>query len=494
MERRPKYIPQGRSIGVKIESGLLSSAGSFSAMEDVLGVWDFTSIFCAGYLLALAHDAWFGPSVLSASRSEFGSFALRFSLIGGLLAPLVLRGSSGPTERDRTAAGMIRRTTPRIIMMLTLLLVIGFLTKTLIYMPRIWIVAWSTEIFGAAIVGRLMLMHYVNSAAARGLLRSRVAIVGDAVAAQRAQQQLFEASSSAVEIVGIFQDTVDGPADDGGLAGLIEIGKREKLDRIVLAIPDADAARLHGVVRHLKALDVDIALYSQLLSECALPTRLDQLGGVSMLVIAGRPIRRWGLVFKAFEDKFLGALLVIMLLPLMAIIALNIKLDSPGPILFRQRRHGWNNREFEVFKFRTMTVAPDYDDAKLQQTRRNDQRITRVGRFLRESSLDELPQLFNVLLGDMSLVGPRPHPIAMRTEERLGTEIIAEYSHRHRVKPGITGWAQIRGFRGATTTEAQVRQRVEHDIYYIENWSVFFDIKILALTPLRILLDRGNAF
>jgi len=202
--------------------------------------------------------------------------------------------------------------------------------------------------------------------------------------------------------------------------------------------------------------------------------------------------RRW-LLLKELEDKILSIVLMLLILPLMIMIAISIRFDSPGPIIFRQRRHGLNNVEFDIFKFRTMGVHPG-GSAEFQQTRRHDPRVTRVGRFLRRTSLDELPQIFNVLCGQMSLVGPRPHPTAMRTENRLGHEIIPDYWRRHRMKPGMTGWAQINGLRGATQTVDQVRRRVECDIFYIENWSILFDIKILILTPIRVILHDDTAF
>jgi lipopolysaccharide/colanic/teichoic acid biosynthesis glycosyltransferase len=176
--------------------------------------------------------------------------------------------------------------------------------------------------------------------------------------------------------------------------------------------------------------------------------------------------------------------LTLLFLPLMAFIAVAIRLDSRGPILFRQPRHGLNDRVVCVYKFRTMYhEATDLGGGR--QTTRDDDRITRVGRFLRRTSLDELPQLFNVVRGEMSLVGPRPHPINMLTEEKLCHEIVAGYAQRHKMKPGITGWAQINGWRGATDTCYQLRQRVEHDIYYVENWSIGLDLKILLATAFR---------
>jgi len=213
---------------------------------------------------------------------------------------------------------------------------------------------------------------------------------------------------------------------------------------------------------------------------------------VPVSLLADRPIKRWDAVIKGAEDFLIGGIVTLLLLPVLALIALAIKLNGPGPIIFKQRRHTFNNREFDIYKFRTMrwnpTAAQD-----LKQTSRHDDRITRVGRFLRSSSLDELPQLFNVLKGDMSLVGPRPHAVNMRTEDRLGHEITGVYAHRHRVKPGITGWSQVNGARGATDTTAQLCRRVELDLHYIENWSLLLDLKILVLTP-REVIKRTNAY
>ena len=228
-----------------------------------------------------------------------------------------------------------------------------------------------------------------------------------------------------------------------------------------------------------------------------LPETLPAVGQVGdalpVMLLADRPIKRWSAVLKAGADRVLAAVLTLLLLPLLAGIALAIRLDSPGPVLFTQRRHGFNNGEFDIYKFRTMRVATAGADAPLQQTVRGDPRVTRVGRFLRKWSLDELPQVFNVLDGTMSLVGPRPHAVNMRTEQHLGHEIVDAYPHRHRVRPGITGWAQVNGARGATDTAAQLQRRVTLDLHYIEHWSPLLDVKILVLTC-REVLRATNAF
>jgi exopolysaccharide biosynthesis polyprenyl glycosylphosphotransferase len=210
-------------------------------------------------------------------------------------------------------------------------------------------------------------------------------------------------------------------------------------------------------------------------------------------MLAERPIRHWHAVLKSAMDYSLGALATLALLPALGAIALAIRVDDPGPVLFKQRRHGYNNREFDIYKFRTMRLGANPSDQVLKQTVRGDPRITRVGAFLRKWSLDELPQLFNVLRGEMSLVGPRPHAVVMRTEERLGEQIVPSYPHRHRVKPGITGWAQVHGARGATDTAEQLRRRIELDLYYIEHCSPLLDLKVLLMTC-REVLRATNAF
>lgn len=217
---------------------------------------------------------------------------------------------------------------------------------------------------------------------------------------------------------------------------------------------------------------------------------------VAVHLLADRPIKRWGAVAKAGEDLVLGGLLTVLLSPVLAAIAVAIRIDSPGPIIFTQRRHTLDNREFDIYKFRTMRwqgLGALSGAEPLLQTRRQDERVTAVGRILRAWSLDELPQLFNVLRGEMSLVGPRPHAVNMRTEDRLGHEITELYPHRHRIRPGITGWSQVNGARGATDTAEQLRRRVQFDLHYIDNWSLLLDLKILALTG-REVLRRTNAY
>jgi putative colanic acid biosynthesis UDP-glucose lipid carrier transferase len=240
------------------------------------------------------------------------------------------------------------------------------------------------------------------------------------------------------------------------------------------------------LIDELSVLPVDVWLCPAEFDMPILGT--SRLGALSLLQVKPKPIRDWGYVLKLTLDYVLGAISLILFAPLMLAVALAIKLDSPGPVLFKQRRHGYNHRLIHVYKFRTMRVAED--GAVVVQARKDDDRVTRIGKFLRRTSIDELPQLFNVLKGEMSLVGPRPHAVA---HNQLYCARLERYANRHCVKPGMTGWAQIHGFRGPTEDPEKMRKRVQMDLYYIENWSISLDLKIIALTPFVGFVHR-NAF
>ena len=247
------------------------------------------------------------------------------------------------------------------------------------------------------------------------------------------------------------------------------------------------------MLRKLWVLPVDIRLAAHTSTLRFRPRAYSYIGNVPVLDIYDRPIADWNFVLKGLFDRVVGGLLLIALSPVMALTALAVKLDSKGPAFFRQKRYGFNNELIEVYKFRSMyTDMADASAAKL--VTKDDPRVTRVGRFIRKTSLDELPQLINVVFkGNLSLVGPRPHAVHAKAQNRLYDEVVDGYFARHRVKPGITGWAQVNGWRGETDTQEKIQRRVEHDLYYIENWSVFFDLYILAKTPIS-LLKTENAY
>ena len=264
--------------------------------------------------------------------------------------------------------------------------------------------------------------------------------------------------------------------------------RRGEIDEVILALPWSAERRLMQIIGQLSVAPVHIRLSPDLIG-FNFPDRITRtVARLPLLGVFERPISGWSHVFKRIEDVVITSLALLFLAPLLLLIALLVKLDSPGPALFRQQRHGFNHRIIEVLKFRTMRVDCAGQDGSLQATK-DDPRVTRVGGFLRKTSLDELPQLLNVLTGEMSLVGPRPHPIGLGSQGRRFDDVVERYAARHRVKPGITGWAQVNGWRGETDTVEKIQKRVEHDLYYIDNWTVWFDIEIMFKTLLTLWRD-----
>jgi Undecaprenyl-phosphate glucose phosphotransferase len=259
-----------------------------------------------------------------------------------------------------------------------------------------------------------------------------------------------------------------------------------------VALPVGAETRVLELLKKLWVLPIDIRLAADA-SRLKFAARTYSFAGtVPLIDIIDRPIADWSVLAKWLFDIGVGLMALVGLAPVMALVALAVKLDSKGPVLFRQKRYGFNNQLIEIYKFRSMFV--DQSDANASRlVTKGDPRVTRVGRFIRKTSLDELPQLFNVIKGELSLVGPRPHALQAKAADRLYQDVVDGYFARHRVKPGITGWAQINGWRGETDTEEKTHKRVEHDLYYIDNWSVLFDLYILLKTPIALL--RGeNAY
>jgi Undecaprenyl-phosphate glucose phosphotransferase len=306
---------------------------------------------------------------------------------------------------------------------------------------------------------------------------------------------------SDVQAIGLFDDRGEdrAPAVCGGLLklgsvdDLVEFARLTRVDLVIFSLPISAEGRILQMLKKLWVLPVDIRLSAHSNKLQFRPRSYSYIGTVPVIDVFDRPITDWDVVMKWLFDKLVGGLALLAAAPVMALVALAIKLDSPGPVFFRQKRYGFNNEMIEVFKFRSMYVEKtDATAAKL--VTKDDPRVTRVGRFIRKTSLDELPQLINVVFkGNLSLVGPRPHAVHAKAADRLYDEAVDGYFARHRVKPGITGWAQINGWRGETDSEMKIQRRVEHDLYYIENWSVLFDLYILAMTPLA-LAKTENAY
>lgn len=320
-----------------------------------------------------------------------------------------------------------------------------------------------------------------------------MAVLGVGEQGRRFLRHLGEANPYFVNVIGVFHDDAppaepvfEGKAVLGGVEALLAYARRQQIDDVVVALPWNAGRRVSQTVETLKQLPVNVYLSTDLVGfELAFRPVIGGLSQMPMFEVVQRPISGWSSAIKAVEDYVLASALLILLSPLLLIIAIMIRLDSPGPVFFMQARLGFNNKEFHIYKFRSM-YHRDTPETEVRQARRGDPRVTRVGRFIRATSLDELPQLLNVLDGTMSLVGPRPH--ALSHNEEYGARIRG-YFARHRVKPGITGWAQVNGLRGETDTIDMMEARIRHDIYYAENWSVFFDLKILIMTALVVLFQ-----
>jgi len=352
-----------------------------------------------------------------------------------------------------------------------------------------WVAAWFAG--GTILLGgsRLLLWRQMKHWEQAGRLGEVVAIVGAGPVAQRLLRDL-NAHHTNLRIVGVYDDKAPhlpsqcmGHPIRGTIANLIEDARRLGIDTVIVALPLADDRLLVDTLNRLCLVPVDVRLCPDAFGLRLGEVRASHMGGHTFLNVIDRPLREGRWTIKALEDRILGAAILAMISPVLLAIAIAIKLDSPGPVFFRQKRYGYNNRLIEVWKFRSMYT--DMTDASAQQlTRRNDPRITPIGRFLRRTSLDELPQFLNVVRGEMSIVGPRPHALAAKAGTQLYQEAVKYYDARHRVKPGITGWAQVNGWRGETDTVEQIRKRVEHDLYYIENWSILLDFKIIVRTIL----------
>jgi len=349
-----------------------------------------------------------------------------------------------------------------------------------------WIASWYILTLGVLFLERLGILLWARVLRAENRLLQRVAVYGAGDMIERVVDSLFAEDRDLV-FAGAFSDSnarVFGLSPQGGLQHLIEHAQNGACDRIIVALPSGERQAIHEAVTRLEQLPIDVQLAPDAIT---LPDRIAG-NGLVLLDVQHRPLSARGVLIKAAMDYLFGAIALVLFAPAMAVIAIAIKWDSPGPVFFVQRRNGYNHRVIRVMKFRTMTVTED--GPVVTQAVRGDKRITRVGRFLRRTSLDELPQLFNVLHGELSLVGPRPHAVA---HNEAYAQILANYGSRHKVKPGITGWAQVNGCRGETRTTEDMRKRVDLDLHYIENWSPWLDIEILVRT-LIVPFHSPNAY
>jgi polysaccharide biosynthesis protein PslA len=370
-----------------------------------------------------------------------------------------------------------------------------FLSREGGLVSRRWPLLWL--FLGAAllIAWRCFLARLLQKWSGSGRLARRVAVIGAGEFSREFIERL-RSEPNFYTVVGLYDDRLsrvppvqEGVKVRGSVRDLLERSRQEQIDLIVIALPLQAISRISMILDQIGSAVADICLTTDFVGFRYKSSQISSVGSNPVVLIEERPLKDWRAAKKAAFDMVIGSLMLVFLSPLLALIALAIRLDSPGPILFRQPRLGFNNRLFTCYKFRSMHHGMT-DLTGVRQVTRGDARVTRLGKWLRALSLDELPQLLNVLKGDMSLVGPRPHPPNTRAEDKLFADVVAKYAFRHRVKPGMTGWAQINGWRGETKTVEQIENRVACDLAYIENWSMWFDLRILLLTVTREILSR----
>ena len=447
-------------------------------LTDLLTFWDFVACAAAGKIALAFYARYVLATPLDYSAS--GPF-WRDILFGSLIAALVLRSPAAELRPcHNSTSRLVLVAARKCFMAFAILIAVGLATRATDDLARLWLLSWLGIFALTVACTRLAAGRYLGRLQRRGALREAVAVMGPAGIRERMAARI----AGEVDVVGLFGTDMPDfplPGQDDELDQLLHLGREGGVHSVILAVQPDRQAEIGRIVERLKALPVQVALCADDCWAGEATPQMRMLGGIAMSVVADRPIKRWDLLAKMLVDKVGALLLLALLAPLLLAVALAVAASGPGPVIFRQTRSGWCGRDFVIFKFRTMHTGPA---ASGGQTRRGDPRCTRVGRLLRASSLDELPQLWNVLRGDMSLVGPRPHAAALHDIDRAGREIVAEYAQRHRVKPGLTGWAQVNGARGATHSLAQMRRRVDYDLYYIENWSLLLDLKILLKTPL----------
>ncbi len=376
-----------------------------------------------------------------------------------------------------------------------LLLACGWLTASLALFDARLLATWALAAPLLHAGGLVLLNRLLRRAAAAPAQQRRAVIVGGGLLAARVAAALGQRTEQPTQVLGFFDDRNDERLDAGaraarrgGLAELAAFVRERGVHEVYVTLPLMSQPRIAQLVDELHGTTASLYFVPDVLATPVVQGRLDSLHGLPVLALCETPFTGVDALVKRASDLVIASAAVLLLAPVMAAIAVAVRLDSPGPALFRQRRNGLGGEEIVVWKFRTMRVLQD--GASVPQATKGDPRITRVGAWLRRTSLDELPQFFNVLQGRMSVVGPRPHAVAHNEQYRA---LIRAYQIRHKVRPGITGWAQVHGCRGETDTLEKMQQRVEYDIDYLRHWSLALDLRIVLRTA-RLVLGDDKAY
>lgn len=457
----------------------ISAAGWRSLAADIAWLVDIAAIAVAGGILIAVDN---GANAANPTGAVL--------LIGCLFAANILPFARAYKIDDLLRPGIgIARAILGWSMTIAAVIVALFAMKLSQQVPRLWLGAWFVSGAAALASARLVLAWAWGRGATASVMVRRIAVVGLGDRLASVVQQIGDVDASVQVTAVLALDDMPTQPWPSTIKTLASFGHLETevlagaVDQIVLALPSRPSGLFEPTMRALRHLPIDIGWAPELPDLRTPVLGVAQVGDMPLVCLQRRPLDGWRYVLKSLEDRVLAGCMLLAAAPAMVLIAVAVKLDSPGPILYRQQRRGFSRDPIALLKFRSMYIDQcDAPDATVvEQASRNDPRVTPVGRWLRRTSLDELPQLFNVLRGEMSVIGPRPHAVA---HDNHYADLIDDYLGRHRVKPGMTGWAQVHGFRGETRTLADMRRRIELDLEYIDRWSLWLDLQIFARTLL----------
>ncbi len=456
-------------------------ANSYSALTRI---YDLLIIYLAFYLVTLTYDVPFNEPYVLAVSLVFTFFVLLAEAFGLYRRWFV-----------KKLKVMVLVLVSVILLSFIGLLMVAFFLKISDSYSRVGLSLWFAYALAGLVVSRLFHSHCKRQLVKSGYLTRRAAIVGATPAGEHLAEQCDLYPELGFKCVGFYDDRLPERLPEELRAKVlddvdhcVEQAKRGEIEVLFLALPMEAQERIKSIVNQLGDTTVDVHLIPDFLLSNLMHARVDRIGDMDTLSVFESPYHGAKMLAKRAEDLFLACAILLLVSPLMLAISVAIKLTSRGPVFFKQDRYGLGGEKIQVWKFRTMKVMENGD--KVVQAGKNDPRVTPLGRFLRRTSLDELPQFFNVILGEMSVVGPRPHAVSHNEEYRRK---VAFYMLRHKVKPGITGWAQVNGWRGETDTVEKMIKRVEYDLQYIRHWSVLLDFKIILLTIVRGFVDK-NAY
>jgi Undecaprenyl-phosphate glucose phosphotransferase len=486
--------PLGLS-GTQEQRGRINSTWSEEIAAGALVALDFLAVVLAGLL----------SDVLLSPRTDKLVSHLAGSLICGIS---VVQANALFKLYDLTQAKrllpMLDRVFSALVVAFGWVAIIALLIDAPVTYPSIWKLGLFILSFVFIASGRLGFKRFVAALSERGLLSRNIVIVGAGEHGEVLIDRLERSAGPWTRILCIFDDRSRSPTRrvPGQLKGrypvlgttrdLVSFSRRIRVDEIFVALPWTAETRINDIVNAIQVIPANIHLCPDVLRHSLINRKLAALDGMPVATMVSKPVSGWGYLTKWVLDKSLAVIALLLLAPLLLVVAILVRLESRGPVFFRQPRLGFNNKLIMVYKFRSM-YHQQADLSASVLTTRNDPRVTPLGRILRKLSIDELPQLFNVLNGDMSLVGPRPHALKAKAAGHLYHEVVAGYALRHKIKPGITGWAQVSGWRGETDTEEKIIRRVECDMFYMNNWSVLFDLFILFMTVFKAPFHR-NAY